>query len=634
MPYTMNMQHPDCPASKPVGVMGADGELMSCHMNAADAKRRMASMTAEEKDAKPEPIILDPTTTSTQIVRPPDAPAPRFTAPPVPPTTTPAPTIALAPGQQGDAVDKAVWDSSYVSNLPDSAFLFVESGDKDGEGKTTPRSKRHFPYKDSSGAIDLPHLRNAIARIPQSNAPGLTPEKKTALQNRARKMLENANKGMMGEDMSMGYYPLYGATSFSDLDNIEAAEEMTHEMHELTCQFQMMVGNIMADPGIIVKEPSLNRLMAEFNARLQQTMKPKEKPSVWERIIGAVTRKPAPPPVVEDEPVKELPAARPGFTLWKENGAWRWLAIYSNNYRDQDNPPEIISEKSHKAFLDLVDSGAVDYPELWHWHTPGTSWGKADWLDYADGFAVASGYIYPGHEKEAEAVSQLDDIRVSHGMPSRFIVRNKTDPTIIDFHVTTEISDLPGFAAANPLTEFAVLSGKEQDNMAFTPEKRQYLVQAGLSEDAIKELEGNLAQKAQAAASAGLERKDTTEAPPPVTPPAEVPVEQPEYATRQEVAAAVADALKPLVDAIALMAGEVKSLKESDEAKIAKAAAATPRASLQELIAANIVGNPAAVVDGRTALAKAGPKQTASEQSGYTASPLLNGLMQRAQGGA
>jgi hypothetical protein len=215
-------------------------------------------------------------------------------------------------------------------------------------------------------------------------------------------------------------------------------------------------------------------------------------------------------------------------------------------------------------------------------------------------------------------------------MPSRFIVRDKQDPSIINFHVTTEISDLPGFAAANPLTEFAVISSKESD-MAFTPEKRKYLQQAGLSEDAIKELEGNLAQKAQAAESAGLERKETTEAPP-ATPIAEVPAEQPDYATRQEVAAAVADALKPLVDAIASLAGEVKSLQESDEAQIAKAAAATPRASLQELIAANIIGNPAAVVDGRTALAKSGPKQAPSETAGYTASPFLNGLMHRGGG--
>lgn len=102
--------------------------------------------------------------------------------------------------------EKAVWSTAYVNDLPDSSFLFVEAGDKDGEGKTTPRSKRHFPYKDANGSVDLPHLRNAIARIPQSNAPGLTPEKKQALQDRARRMLATSNKagrrmgsGMLGK---------------------------------------------------------------------------------------------------------------------------------------------------------------------------------------------------------------------------------------------------------------------------------------------------------------------------------------------------------------------------------------------------------------------------------------------------
>jgi len=82
---------------------------------------------------------------------------------------------------------KAVWDTSYINDLPDSAFLYIETGGKkDSEGKTIPRSKRHFPYKDSSGKIDLPHLRNAIARIPQSNALELN---KDALQSRARRLL-------------------------------------------------------------------------------------------------------------------------------------------------------------------------------------------------------------------------------------------------------------------------------------------------------------------------------------------------------------------------------------------------------------------------------------------------------------
>jgi hypothetical protein len=65
---------------------------------------------------------------------------------------------------------KAVWSVAFINNLPDSAFLYVEAGEKDAEGKTTPRSKRHFPYKDADGSVDLPHLRNAlrVSRSPVS----------------------------------------------------------------------------------------------------------------------------------------------------------------------------------------------------------------------------------------------------------------------------------------------------------------------------------------------------------------------------------------------------------------------------------------------------------------------------------
>lgn len=88
---------------------------------------------------------------------------------------------------------KAVWSIAYQNDLPDSAFLYIEPGkEKDEDGKTTPRSARHFPYRDQSGKVDLPHLRNAIARIPQSNAPGLTAEKKQQLQDKARRLLEKA----------------------------------------------------------------------------------------------------------------------------------------------------------------------------------------------------------------------------------------------------------------------------------------------------------------------------------------------------------------------------------------------------------------------------------------------------------
>jgi hypothetical protein len=91
----------------------------------------------------------------------------------------------------------AQWDTAYINDLPDNSFLYIEDGGKkDEEGKTTPRSLRHFPYKDADGKIDLPHLRNAIARIPQSNVPN-----KDALQRKAQGMLERANNSVDYQDL-------------------------------------------------------------------------------------------------------------------------------------------------------------------------------------------------------------------------------------------------------------------------------------------------------------------------------------------------------------------------------------------------------------------------------------------------
>jgi hypothetical protein len=90
----------------------------------------------------------------------------------------------------------AEWTAAFVNNLPDSAFLYIApGGDKDGEGKTMPRSLRHLPYRGADGKVDLPHLRDALSRIPQTDIPAA---KKTELTSHAQKMLEN-QKGDGGD---------------------------------------------------------------------------------------------------------------------------------------------------------------------------------------------------------------------------------------------------------------------------------------------------------------------------------------------------------------------------------------------------------------------------------------------------
>jgi phage I-like protein len=86
----------------------------------------------------------------------------------------------------------AEWTTAYVNSLPDGSFLYVApGGTKDGEGKTTPRTLRHFPVKDANGKVDLPHVRNALARIPQSDVP---PAAKKAATAKAEAMLKAAEK--------------------------------------------------------------------------------------------------------------------------------------------------------------------------------------------------------------------------------------------------------------------------------------------------------------------------------------------------------------------------------------------------------------------------------------------------------
>jgi hypothetical protein len=87
-------------------------------------------------------------------------------------------------------IQKAKWTTAFINDLPDSSFLHVEDGgEKDDAGKTKPRSLRHFPVKDAQGNIDLPHLRNALARIPQSDLPKAVKDKCIA---QAEKFLEEA----------------------------------------------------------------------------------------------------------------------------------------------------------------------------------------------------------------------------------------------------------------------------------------------------------------------------------------------------------------------------------------------------------------------------------------------------------
>ncbi len=98
----------------------------------------------------------------------------------------------------GAAMMAAEWDTQYINDLPDSCFAYVApGGEKDEGGKTVPRSLRSLPYRKADGAVDLPHLRNALARLEQTD---LSPEAKAKAKATLEEAAAKAGVGEAGQD--------------------------------------------------------------------------------------------------------------------------------------------------------------------------------------------------------------------------------------------------------------------------------------------------------------------------------------------------------------------------------------------------------------------------------------------------
>jgi hypothetical protein len=464
----------------------------------------------------------------------------------------------ILPDDEDDEEDekiKAKWSTSYKNNLPDSAFFYIEpGGKKDSEGKTTPRSLRHLPYKNSGGKVDIPHVQSAIQRANQvvlKNGKKIGSNKVKEIRNKARKILAFAKK--------------------------------------------------------------------------------------------------------DDAEIK----AEPLFYIWKEqDGIYRWLGVYSNKFRDNDTPAEILAEKAHLHFIERVEKGELDYPSLYIWHIPHAI-GKADLLAYDNaGFSVVAGTI--DEEYAIVLAKSSEDLAMSHGMSSQYIRRDEEDPTIIIEYVSEEVSILPRYAAANKMTEF-LITKDEEEPMAIIPDEKRQQVAELLGEELTNRLESGLLAKGEKAIADGVEHKEeakvenaetegeaASDAKPEESVESSAEAEEKVSDSNDNVESAdvdaiekdgenkelaktlgaiveaftvsqgqVVDAVKALTERIDNIENSVNTLESSDETKIAKLAAGTPSASLEALLLeqlghkpGSVIGTKAALVHGNHKLAKEKPLET------------------------
>lgn len=214
--------------------------------------------------------------------------------------------------------------------------------------------------------------------------------------------------------------------------------------------------------------------------------------------------------LVQSEPVQA------SLVIKKDaSGRSRWIASFSNNIRDSDNPPEILSGEAHRRFAYMVDKGIVPPPEAWIYHEDAWRVGETDWMavDERDGytFIMASGYFYDYAEDVALALSNEKDVALSHGMYPHLIEREDADQSIITGYVSKEITFLPRDVAANKLTAYASMENKSM----VKDEKRRSLAQKwpNLGEDLLARIEASNEAAKSVAEELDLETKEQNEEP-------------------------------------------------------------------------------------------------------------------------
>jgi len=441
------------------------------------------------------------------------------------------------------------------------------------------------------------------------------PEKTLEAPEQEVKEAENkeAHEKYVDTETQVVYSIPYGATSFEDVDEYAISKIKKDRVGELSRIFQTLSANILWDENIDDKETALNDLTKELQARLNDVMS--DDPPGWVRVLkDKVTD------IIKPKEKKEVPP-QSQLMIWKDadTGHYRWMAIYSNKYRDNDNPPEILSAAAHERFVKEVEAGEQPYPELWHWHVPGTRYGVADWLhfDKETGFALASGTIDEGHEKEAEVMAAIKrPIAVSHGMPVEYIERDEKDNSVITRYVSREISDLPPHAAANKLTDFKIV---KETMMAIPEEKKEHLRSTGMSDDQIAMVEAALESRAKEASEAELEFKEQEpeQAAASETEKKDEAKEGGEFLTREEFVSTMSELMQPLVKQQEDLKTTIKELMVEDGRKVAEKAAETPPASLAALIMKEIKGSsaPSTAITDKEAEDLGKPKEKAAPEN-------------------
>lgn len=305
--------------------------------------------------------------------------------------------------------------------------------------------------------------------------------------------------------------------------------------------------------------------------------------------------------------------------LKNKAGRYVFIGRYSNNFRDNDGVPEIITKDAHRDYAKRVTEGLAPLPELWLYHDDSTRIGKATHVRFDEidgkGFAMVFGLFDKDKEYIADALMQSDkSLAMSHGYGRNPVIRDRYDKTLITKYTSHEVSIVAPEHAANKLTTFNIGVKKMIEN------KESIADALGIEVSHLDTLE---AGNGKAAVLAGEVIESKTVSMPETKTESEVKAESQE-AQLAEVLSVLVDEIKGLKNQLATVTQKVESqdailekIATPMDAQIAQAASEIAPVSLKAVMARaqglgglslSAVGREETKVDGRQLYGKDEPK--------------------------
>lgn len=504
--------------------------------------------------------------------------------------------------------EKAVWTTAYVNDLPDSAFLYIApGGKKDADGKTTPRNLRKFPYKDANGSVDLPHLRNAIARIPQSNAPGLTEEKKSALQEKARKLLKK--QGQKGLFEQVKEWVDERVKSLVGKKEEEPAQMRTIKAADGKTWIVLWATNAFVDRE---KEIFTTQSIDDFVARHKDD---DVKGEFWfwhlpgskfadiklQARVGRFLVEAGPFDETDvgkrfKEFFEEYPYGHP--TIAPEG----WGASHGYMYKSQDREDGVYEwfEKKESTVLAL---SAASNP-----HNPGLS------------IMNKEGLVDSKQREEWEKVfgAEFVDKITSTGETKTTIL----EQTGVEFKGET-VEEKAEETVEEPVQEEAKEETQQEETEQVVEEPEAEAKEESTVEESVVEEPEVKEEAKEEPVEAPITRQEIVDAMKAAfTQMKEELLAAVEENTTKAVDEKLEGAIEGIIEIVTPIAQKVAELSTSEESRIAAKAQETPSASLQSMFMKSIIGEETRI-DGRSSLAKDGPQETDSKDANL---PTVGGV--------